>query len=171
MVTVSESANSTTEEHQRHRPTPQQKTLSGIAKMVFRLNGQTLAIAEDLAGPVGLTAARWQVLATVLREPLSVADVSRLVGTSRQSVQRVADVLVDKGLAEYKPNPAHRRAKLLTPTDNGRSAVKAIAPAHAELAQRLSLEFGEERLKRLLDSLQELSAALDKLPIQTRAGS
>ncbi len=165
MVTLPESQESTTGVlSQSHRPTEHQRLFSGIAKTVFRLNGQALAIAEDLAGPVGLTAAWWQVLATVLREPLSVADISRFVGTSRQSVQRVADRLVDEGLAEYRPNPAHRRAKLLTPTDNGRSAVRAIAPAHAELAHQLALEFGEAELSRLLANLQELSVALDKLP-------
>lgn len=164
MVTLPESQESTTRDlSQSHRPTEQQRLFSGIAKTVFRLNGQALAIAEDLAGPVGLTAAWWQVLATVLREPLSVADISRLVGTSRQSVQRVADRLVHEGLAEYQPNPAHRRAKLLTPTDNGRSAVRAIAPAHETLAHQLALEFGETELSRLLANLQELSVALDKL--------
>lgn len=165
MVTLPESKRLAAEDlSQSHRPTEHQRLFSGIAKTVFRLNGQALAIAEDLAGPVGLTAAWWQVLATVLRDPLSVADISRLVGTSRQSVQRVADRLVDQGLAEYQPNPAHRRAKLLTPTDEGRSAVRAIAPAHADLAHQLAVEFGEENLSRLLDSLQELSTVLDKLP-------
>lgn len=172
MVTLPESRRSTADDlSQSHRPTEQQRFFSGIAKTVFRLNGQVLAIAEDLAGPVGLTAAWWQVLATVLREPLSVADISRLVGTSRQSVQRVADLLVDKQLAEYQPNPAHRRAKLLTPADKGRSAVRAIAPAHADLARQLSLDYGEENLSRLLDSLQDLSAALDNLTASTAGTS
>ncbi len=144
-------------------PTEEQVLLSGIAKTVFRLNGQLLSIAEDLAGPVGLTAARWQVLAAVLREPFSVADISRLIGNTRQSVQRIANLLVAEELAEYVPNPAHRRAKLLTPTDQGRSAVKAIAPAHADLARRLPLEYGKEELCRLLDALTELSAAFEKV--------
>lgn len=143
-----------------HRPTQEQKLLSGIAKTVFRLNGQLLSIAEELAQPAGLTAAWWQVLATVLKEPMSVADISRSIGNSRQSVQRVADLLVDEGLAEYHPNPAHRRAKLLAPTAVGRSAVRTIAPAHADLARRLNSELSEEQLSRLLASLAELSAAL-----------
>lgn len=143
------------------RPTEDQQLLSGIAKTVFRLNGQLLSIAEDLAWPVGLTAAWWQVIATVLSEPLSVADISRSIGNSRQSVQRVADLLVDQGLAEYQPNPAHRRAKLLAPTEEGRSAVRAIAPAHADLARRLRSEYGHQELRRLLASLSELSDALE----------
>lgn len=143
------------------KPTEEQQLLSGIAKTVFRLNGQLLSIAEDLARPTGLTAAWWQVLAAVLREPLSVADISRSIGNTRQSVQRVADLLVDQGLAEYQPNPAHRRAKLLAPTKEGRSAVKAIAPAHADLARGLCSEFGEEDLRQLMEHLTRLSAALE----------
>ena len=38
---------------------------------------------------------------------------------TRQGVQRVADLLVEHGLAEYQPNPAHRRAKLLACTETG----------------------------------------------------
>lgn len=142
-------------------PTDDQQLLSGIAKTVFRLNGQLLSIAEDLAGPAGLTAAWWQVLATVLEEPLPVAEISRSIGNSRQSVQRVADLLVEEALAEYRPNPAHRRAKLLAPTDRGRSAVRAIAPAHAALARRLRSECGKEELRRLLAQLARLATALE----------
>lgn len=146
-----------------HSPTPEQILLSGIAKTVFRLNGQLLSIAEDLAGPAGLTAARWQVLATVLREPMSVADISRSVGKTRQSVQRIADLLVFEELAEYSRNPAHRRAKLLSSTDQGRSAVQAIAPAHADLARRLPLAFGTIELSSLLNALIELSDAFEEI--------
>lgn len=152
-----------------HGPTEDQQILSGIAKTVFRLNGQLLSIAEDLAGPAGLTAAWWQVLATVLGEPLSVAGISRSIGNSRQSVQRVADLLVDEGLAEYQPNPAHRRAKLLTPTDQGRSAVRAIAPAHAALARRLRSEYGQEELRQLLAQITKLTVALEA--VTAEAGS
>lgn len=157
--------------HGSHGPTNEQQLLSGIAKTVFRLNGQLLSIAEDLARPAGLTAAWWQVLATVLSQPLSVADISRFIGNSRQSVQRVADLLVDEGLAEYHPNPAHRRAKLLAATDGGRSAVRAIAPAHAELARWLSAEYGEEELSRLLSHLAGFSAALETVPGAEDSGS
>lgn len=144
-----------------HGPTEDQQLLSGIAKSVFRLNGQLLSIAEDLAGPAGLTAAWWQVLATVLKAPLPVAEISRSIGNSRQSVQRVADLLVEEALAEYRPNPAHRRAKLLTPTGQGRSAVRAIAPAHAALARRLRSEYDREELRQLLAQLTRLTTALE----------
>lgn len=143
--------------------TPAQELMSGVAKTVFRLNGLFLALGEALARPVGLTAARWQVLGAVLDEPLPVADIARKIGVTRQSVQRLADLLVVDELAEYRPNPAHRRAKLLLPTEQGRAAIRRIRPAHAALAERLSKELGTEAFRSALDNLAHLSDALDKL--------
>ncbi|HEY0805050.1 MAG TPA: helix-turn-helix domain-containing protein, partial [Pseudonocardiaceae bacterium] len=71
--------------------------LGDTALAVFRLNGQFLDIAEELARPAGLTAAWWQVLGAVLDEPLPVAGIARKMDITRQSVQRIADLLVDKG--------------------------------------------------------------------------
>lgn len=144
-----------------HVSTEEQLLMSGVAKTIYRLNGHVLSIAEDLAEPVGLTGAWWQVLASVLREPLSVADISRFIGNSRQAVQRIADRLVDEGLVEFHENPAHARAKLLAPTETGRAAVRAIAPAHAELADRLATEYGTDKLARLLELMEGLVVALE----------
>lgn len=60
------------------------------------------------------------------------------MGITRQSVQRVADVLVEAGLAEYRPNPAHRRAKLLAPTEDGLAAVRGIVPGHRKFPRPLT---------------------------------
>ena len=140
-----------------------QDRFSRTALGVFRLNGRFLSVAEELAGPAGLTAARWQVLGAVLTEPLPVSGIARAMGITRQSVQRIADLLVDQGLAEYVANPAHRRAKLLRPTVEGRAAVSRIDPAHAEFAARLAEELGEEQFARTVQVLERLAAAMDTL--------
>ncbi|MFI6499744.1 MarR family winged helix-turn-helix transcriptional regulator [Nonomuraea typhae] len=139
--------------------------LSGSAITSFRLNGQFLAIAEELARPAGLTAAWWQVLGAAQREPLPVAGIARAMGITRQSVQRIADLLVDKGLAEYLPNPAHRRAKLLRPTAEGYAAVKKIGPAHQAMAERIAAVVGDD-WPACLAALERLSRALDTLDDQ-----
>lgn len=140
-----------------------QDLLSRTALGVFRLNGQFLAVSEELAKPAGLTAARWQVLGAVLREPLSVAGIARAMGITRQSVQRIADLLAAQGLAEYVPNPAHRRAKLLRPTEAGSAAIARINPGHAALATRLAEQLGEAAFAETARVLERLSAALDTL--------
>lgn len=147
-----------------------QDRFSRTAIGVFRLNGQFLSVAEELAKPSGLTAAWWQVLGAVLGEPLPVSGIARSMGITRQSVQRIADLLVARGLAEYVPNPAHRRAKLVRPTEAGRAAVSRIGPAHAEFAERLAEELGEEEFVqtvRVLERLSEALAAVDSGPAAT----
>ncbi|MFE9442862.1 MarR family winged helix-turn-helix transcriptional regulator [Streptomyces sp. NPDC006602] len=141
-----------------------QDLLSRSALGVFRLNGQFLAVAEELAKPAGLTAAWWQVLGAVLGEPLPVSGIARAMGITRQSVQRIADLLVDKGLAEYRPNPAHRRAKLLAPTQEGRAAVSRIDPGHAAFADRLAEAYGDEaELADAVRALERLSKVLEQV--------
>jgi DNA-binding MarR family transcriptional regulator len=85
------------------------------------------------------------------------------MGLARQSVQRIADILVERGLAEYRDNRAHRRAKLLVPTEAGRAAVGKIGPGHAAAAGRLAAVVGEETLAGAVATLHALSAALDEI--------
>ncbi|MEU1364586.1 MarR family winged helix-turn-helix transcriptional regulator [Streptomyces sp. NPDC005803] len=140
-----------------------QDRLSRTALGVFHLNGRFLAVADKLAAPAGLTAAWWQVLGAVISEPLPVAGIARSMGITRQAVQRIADLLVDKGLAQYAPNPAHRRAKLLRPTQEGRTAMSRIGPGHAAFAARLARELGDEGFTETVRVLERLSRAMETL--------
>jgi DNA-binding MarR family transcriptional regulator len=99
----------------------------------------------------------------VLREPRTVAGIARTMGITRQSVQRIADIMVEQGLAAYGPNPAHRRAKLLHATDEGRAAIGKIDPGHAWLAGRLESALGTEQFTETVRVLEQLSKALDTI--------
>ncbi|QGV79396.1 MarR family winged helix-turn-helix transcriptional regulator [Streptomyces ficellus] len=148
-----------------------QDLLSRTALGVFRLNGQFLGVSEKLARPAGITAAWWQVLGAVLSEPLPVSGIARAMGITRQSVQRIADLLVHEGLAEYRPNPAHRRSKLLAPTQLGRGTIARIEPGHAEFATRLAAELGVEAFTETARVLERLSEALDSLTAGPSGGA
>ena len=86
---------------------PAGDAVTELVLKTFRLNGLFLQVAESIARPVGLTAAWWQVLGAVLDGPLTVAGIAREMGLARQSVQRIADLLAARGLAEYRPNQRH----------------------------------------------------------------
>jgi len=133
--------------------------LTDVVMRTFRLYGAFLEAAEVMTKPVGLTAAWWQVLGAVLREPLSVSGIAREMGLTRQSVQRIADLLVDKGLAEYLPNPAHQRAKLVRPTEEGYAAIARLREAQYEWANRVSAQVSLEDLRTTLDTMTKLVAA------------
>lgn len=135
--------------------------LTELVLAVFRMNGSFLDAADRLAAPIGLTAARWQVLGAVLKEPKSVADIARDMGLARQSVQRLADILAAEGLAAYADNPAHRRAKLLSITDAGRAAVKNIGTRQHVWANRVSEGMDADALKASLDLLRTLTERVE----------
>ncbi|MFC3491139.1 MarR family winged helix-turn-helix transcriptional regulator [Glycomyces rhizosphaerae] len=139
-----------------------------MAVTVFRLNGQFLDVAEELARPAGLTAAHWQVLGAVIEAPLPVAGIARAMGITRQAVQRIADILAGNGMVEYRRNPAHRRAKLVAPTPQGVEAVKRIGPAHAVFADRLCEALGDDRAADVDRLLRELSETLEALAAEDR---
>ena len=134
--------------------------LTDLVLKVFRLNGRFLDVAEQITAGTGLTAARWQVLGSVLREPLPVATVARNMGLARQSVQRLADLLVAEGLCEYRDNPAHRRAKLLAPTPAGWAAVDGIHPTQADWANRVAAAVGEDPLRAAIAAIDAVLATL-----------
>jgi DNA-binding MarR family transcriptional regulator len=142
--------------------TPAANALTDLVMHAFRLNGQFLAAAETLAKPVGLTAAWWQVLGAVESGPLPVSGIARKMGLTRQSVQRIADLLVDKGLARYRPNPAHRRAKLLELTAAGQAAMNRLAATQPEWANRIAAEFDPEELAHAVAVLGRLVAIMAK---------
>ena len=80
---------------------------------------------------------------------------------TRQGVQRVADHLVDRGLAEYRPNPAHRRAKLLACTNAGSWAIRQITLVQRPWADQIGAEIGATELQETLTTIQRIVATLE----------
>jgi DNA-binding MarR family transcriptional regulator len=136
--------------------TPAGDALSDLVVKVFRLGGLLSAAGDALAEPAGQTSARWRVLASIEDGPTTVAQIARGWGYARQSVQRVADLLVKEGFAAYEENPGHRRAQLLRLTPRGRAALRTIQAAQRSWADALGAELGEADLRRA-------SAVLDRL--------
>jgi DNA-binding MarR family transcriptional regulator len=147
-------------------PEPPPRTQAGDALTdaiiaTFQLDGRLMDIARRLARAGGITATEWRVLGGVLGEPHSVAEIARLMGMTRQGVQRVADELVGRGLAEYRPNPAHRRAKLLACTEAGHWAIRRIALVQRPWADRIAEQIGAAELRQTLTTIRSLLTALD----------
>jgi DNA-binding MarR family transcriptional regulator len=105
------------------------------------------------------------VLAAVEEAPSTVSQIARLWGLARQSVQRVADVLVEEGWAAYEENPVHRRARLLRLTGRGRRALRQIQGAQRSWADELGGEIGEADLRRataILTRIQDVLRAASR---------
>src|SRR3984893_12866003 len=78
----------------------------------FRLNGRLLVSGDALVADLGLTSARWQVLGAMALSPvpLSVAQIARNMGLTRQAVQRLVNEMQGDGLVRLAPNPHQQHA-------------------------------------------------------------
>lgn len=141
--------------------TPAGAALTDLILTTFRLNGRLLDAAQGMAVAGDLTAAWWQVIGGVLDQPRTVAEIARRMGMTRQGVQRVADLLVDRRLAEYRDNPAHRRAKLLACTEAGYWAVRRISLVQHPWADRVGTAVGTDELRAALGVMQRLVEVLE----------
>lgn len=117
--------------------------------------------AQRLAAEGDTTAAWWQVLGGVLDEPRTLPEIGRRMGVSRQAVRRIAELLVERGLAEYQLNPAHRRSQLLACTEAGYWAIRRISIAQVPWAERIGDSVGADELRHARETMRSLVAALD----------
>jgi DNA-binding MarR family transcriptional regulator len=138
--------------------------LTDLVLVVFRLNGRLLEAAERMAEAGGLTAARWQVLGGVLDEPRTVAEIARNMGLTRQSVQRLADVLVAEDFADWEPNPRHRRAKLLRASSRAYDAIRRVAALQHPWSSAVGDDIGETEIRRARRTLERVLDAMIEHP-------
>jgi DNA-binding MarR family transcriptional regulator len=94
---------------------------TGVILATFRANGLLLAAGDRLAEADGLTSARWQVLGALALagRPLTVPQIARRMGLTRQSVHATIRRLASDGLVELLPNTDHRRSQLVGLTERG----------------------------------------------------
>ncbi len=143
------------------KPSKNHDVFAAFVVAVFRLNTALLAAGDALIEPVGQTSARWRVLGPISKQPQTVAHIARTIGYARQSVQRVADVLVEEGLAHYIDNPSDRRAQLLTLTARGEAALGQIQQRQQAWFARLLQRLPPEHLAQLTASLDEISQVIE----------
>ncbi len=143
------------------------RTSSGAAATqvilsTFRANGLLLSAGDRMAAPQGLTSARWQVLGAIVLEqrPLTVPQIARRMGLTRQSVSATVQRLVDDGLLVLAPNADHRRSPLIDLTDEGRRAYTAVDKQQATWVNQLTNGISVTDLRTTARVLDELSRAL-----------
>jgi DNA-binding MarR family transcriptional regulator len=141
---------------------PEGEAFGRLAFAVLRLSGLLNAAGDAMAAPAGQTSARWQVLAAIEEAPATVAQIARNLGLARQSVQRVADLLVRDSAAAYDENPNHKRASLLRITPRGLRALREIQSHQREWAEQLGREIGAADLKRASAVIERMTEAVSR---------
>ena len=136
------------------------EVLTSLIVPVIRLEAYFSRAGETIATAGGQTLARWLVLEGVAEAPATVAHIARGLGYTRQSVQRVADLLQQDGLTKYARNPAHQRSQFVRITPLGRKTLSTIQRAQRVWADRVGSEIGEPQLRQAGSVVDNLTRIL-----------
>ena len=115
--------------------------LTQLIRTVFPLNGCLLEAGDRLSCDVGLSSALWQVLGAISDNPRSVPQIGRVMGLTRQSVQRSVNVMAEDGLVQFVPNPDHKTSPLVQLTSHGQTAYAEVMRLQVEWSNRLAQQF------------------------------
>jgi DNA-binding MarR family transcriptional regulator len=139
----------------------------------FRANGLFLAAGDLLAAEEGLTSARWQVLGALALagRPLTVPQIARRMGLTRQSVQASVNRLLGDGLVDTAENPDHRRSPLIRLTDSGSATYAAVQRRQVRWINELAAGMQVAELSTATRVLRQLGNRLDTIATKRRKGA
>ncbi len=125
---------------------------------IFRLNGLLIAEGDAMTEKLGLTHARWKVIGAVAlsQNGLTVPGIARVLGQSRQAVQRITDVMALDGLLEYSSNPKHKRSVLVLLSEQGKEVYNTLREVQDPWAIDATGEIPAEELETALRLIQRL---------------
>ncbi|WP_404429632.1 MarR family winged helix-turn-helix transcriptional regulator [Microbacterium lacus] len=139
---------------------------SGPLGTMFGELTRALAVAntlgDKLLAPEGETVARWGILDEFSGSPQAVPAVARRMRQARQSVQRIADVLVAEGYLRRVPNPEHRRSPLYECTAAGKEVLDRLPSALSGWYAELTRTFTSEEIDQLTVLTRRLRQAAEE---------
>src|SRR3982074_1216320 len=143
--------------------TPEGDAATDVVLGAFRAHGLFVAAGDLLAAEEGLTAARWQVLGAVALagRPLTVPQIARRMGLTRQAVQVSVNRLLSDALVGATENPDHRRSPIMRLTHLGNSRYAATDPRQISWINELAAGLQTSDLATTARVLRELSGRLD----------
>ncbi|RJF91692.1 MarR family winged helix-turn-helix transcriptional regulator [Noviherbaspirillum saxi] len=131
---------------------------------VLRLRGRILSASRELNETRGLQShSEGLLLTAVVRaaEPPTVAKIARSLGLTRQSVQRTANELAERGLVSFEDNPHHKRAKQLVATEAGLAAHALNADSRGQWTDRIGAAIGRDEVEHAVAVLRRIRQYLE----------
>ena len=136
------------------------KEMEELYSELFDTAGLGRRVGERIASLEGQTQSRWQTMWTIdAAGTLTIPQIARRLGVSRQNEQRVVNDLVEAGLAEYVPNPDHRTSPLARLTPEGERVLESINRAAEESHQAILQQFSDSQVRQLRTLLRSFADA------------
>ena len=137
------------------------KEMENLHSELFRAAGTSRRIGESYAARAGQTQARWQTLWTMDVSPMTVPQVARRLGVSRQHILRLTTDMVNEGLVELLPNPDHKTSPLVKLTPAGHATLDSINEAARASNNAVLQEFSAENVAQLRSLLRRFNEIIE----------
>ncbi|MEU4668302.1 MarR family transcriptional regulator [Amycolatopsis sp. NPDC023774] len=111
-------------------------------------------LQEPLLAPHGVSGRQVAVLALLADgEPQSQQEAAARLGVDRTTMVQLVDELEDKALVRRQVDPADRRRRIVTPTEEGLRVLKVATEASDEAERRLLGPLAEREAAGLREAL------------------
>jgi len=140
-----------------------EQVFTEIVLEVFKVSGLFNAEGDRLTKEYGLSSARWKILGAIetAQIPLTVPQIARQMGQSRQAVLRVVNNMRQDGLLVLQHNPEHKRAKLVSLTTFGKETYLKLEKKQIPWAKACSRNVDEKEMEIALSVLQQIAHSLE----------
>jgi DNA-binding MarR family transcriptional regulator len=107
----------------------------------------------------GITNARWQTLSELfaLEKPVTVSELARHMGLTRQAIQRLADDMANDGLIKFVENPNDARAMHLLLTLDGNATYHDALEREWQWTNAIAEDFDAEQITRAVVLLEAIT--------------
>lgn len=142
-----------------HKKTPASNALTDLIRTVLRMNTTVQKSGTRLMRGTGITNARWQTLSELfaLEQRVTVSELARHMGLTRQAIQRLADDMASDGLVEFVENPGDARAMHLLLTEAGRATYHDALEREWQWTNAIAEDFDAEQITRAVALLEAIT--------------
>lgn len=139
---------------------PTDQAFALLVADVYDAAGVLRRHGELIARTAHQTQARWQLMSVVSEGDWTVPKAADRLGTSRQAVQRIANELVDDGLATFTENPHHQRSPFVHLTRRGTTTLADITLEARRRERAMHTRLAAIDLDAARNLLRELTAVV-----------
>ncbi len=136
--------------------------LPGLLRAARNVYGARLRRSLSDAGCEDMPLSGSFVIGAIAHAGAPLGAIIDQLGVSKQTAGQLVDTLVNRGYLERATDPHDRRRLILTLTDRGEAAARAIRATVGAIEAELSVRIGPEQVTALRANLAEL-ASLERL--------
>ena len=107
----------------------------------------------------GITNTRWQLLSELfaLEQRVTVSELARHMGLTRQAIQRLADDMASDGLVEFVKNPGDARAMHLLLTEVGTATYYEAQECEWQWTNAIAQDFDAAQIANAVALLEAIT--------------